>query len=89
MGLFAMARPMREVAADSVGRASAATRRTAREVAGSLNERTVALGKRGADMLETTAQSMRARPGTAVAIVAALAAVAVGAAIYLAYQDRD
>jgi uncharacterized protein YraI len=37
-------------------------------------------------MLETTAQSMRARPGTAVAIVAALA---VGAAIYLAYQDRD
>jgi hypothetical protein len=83
MGLFAMARPMREVAADSVGRASAA------EVAGSLNERTVALGKRGADMLETTAQSMHARPVTAVAIVAALAAVAVGAAIYLAYQDRD
>jgi hypothetical protein len=40
-------------------------------------------------MLETTAQSMRARPVTALAIVAALAAVAVGAAIYLAYQDRD
>jgi hypothetical protein len=76
---------MRETAVDTMERASAATRRAAT----GLEARTAALGHRGADMLATAAESIHARPVTAVLLVAALAGAAAGALVYLACRERE
>jgi ElaB/YqjD/DUF883 family membrane-anchored ribosome-binding protein len=51
-------------------------------------DRTTALGHRGADMIETAAGAVRARPVATVTTLAAVVVIVAGVASYLAYRSR-
>lgn len=92
MRLFASQRhPARERAEDAIEYAT----ETARPVVHALDrigrratDRTAALAHQGAEIIESAAETVRARPITAIATCVALIAVGAGLASYFAYRGR-
>jgi len=92
MGMFASARkPVRQGAVETVEGRTDTTRPVARvlaTLADQFSNRTTALGHRGAGMIETAAEVVRARPVATVVTIAALAVFIAGVAGFLAYRSR-
>jgi hypothetical protein len=83
--------PARERAEEAIEYTTATARPVVQAldtVARGATDRSAALAHRGAAMIESVAQTARARPVTAIAICVALLAIGAGLVSYFAYRGR-